>query len=41
MILGEARPEKYVIRPEDCYNMDEKGFLIGRIHKAGRELNKD
>jgi hypothetical protein len=32
---------EYVLRSEDCYNMDEEGFLIGRIHKAGREFNKD
>jgi len=32
---------EYDIRPEDCYNMDEKGFLIGRTHKAKRVFNKD
>ena len=27
-----SKIREYEIRPEDCYNMDEKGFLIGRIH---------
>jgi hypothetical protein len=32
---------EYDIRPEDYYNMDKKGFLIGRTHKAKRVFNKD
>jgi transposase-like protein len=36
-----SKMREYDIRPEDCYSMDEKGFLIGRTHKAKRVFNKD
>jgi hypothetical protein len=36
-----SKMREYDIRAEDCYNMDEKGFLIGRTHKAKRVFNKD
>lgn len=36
-----SKMQEYDIRPEDCYNMDEKGFLMGRTHKAKRVFNKD
>ncbi|KAF2421075.1 hypothetical protein EJ08DRAFT_683157 [Tothia fuscella] len=31
---------KYRILPENIYNMDEKGFLIGLLQKAKRVFNK-
>ena len=33
--------EEYQILPENTYNMDEKGFLLGRITKAKRVFPKD
>jgi len=36
-----SKIREYDIRAEDCYNMDEKGFLVGRTHKAKRVFNKD
>jgi hypothetical protein len=33
--------QEYDIRPKDYYNIDEKGFLIGRTYKAKRVFNKD
>ena len=32
--------EEYDILPENTYNMDEKGFLLGRITKAKRVFPK-
>ena len=32
--------DEYQILPENTYNMDEKGFLIGRITKARRVFSK-
>lgn len=32
---------EYDIRVEDYYNIDKKGFLISRTHKAKRVFNKD
>jgi hypothetical protein len=32
--------EEYGILPENTYNMDEKGFLLGRITKAKRIFPK-
>jgi hypothetical protein len=28
--------EQYNIQPQNCYNMDEKGFLIGHLQKVRR-----
>ena len=39
-IVGK-KMEEYRILPENTYNMDEKGFLIGRITKARRVFQKD
>lgn len=36
-----AKMEEYQILPENTYNMDEKGFLLGRITKAKRVFPKD
>jgi hypothetical protein len=36
-----ARIKKYDILPENMYNMDEKGFLIGRLQKTQRVFTKD
>ena len=33
--------DEYQILPENTYNMDEKGFLLGRITKAKRVFLKD
>jgi hypothetical protein len=33
--------EEYYILPENTYNMDGKGFLLGRITKAKRVFLKD
>ena len=38
-IIGEKMDE-YQVLPENTYNMDEKGFLIGRITKAKRVFPK-
>jgi hypothetical protein len=35
------RIKKYDVLPENIYNMDEKGFLIGRLHKTQRVFTKD
>ena len=32
--------DQYNIQPHNCYNMDEKGFLIGRLQKAKRVFPK-
>jgi hypothetical protein len=32
---------EYDIWPEDCFDTDERGFLVGRTHKAKRVFNKD
>jgi hypothetical protein len=32
---------KYDILPENANNMDEKGFLIGRLQKTRRVFTKD
>jgi hypothetical protein len=39
--IVRRKMREYDIRPEGCYNMDEKGFLIGRTYKAKRVFNKD
>jgi len=39
-IIGE-KMEEYQILPENTYNMDEKGFLLGRTTKAKRVFPKD
>ena len=39
-IVG-TKMEEYSILPENTYNMDEKGFLLGRITKAKRVFPKD
>lgn len=36
-----ARIEEYDILPENTYNMDENGFLIGRLQKTQRVFTKD
>lgn len=36
-----ARIKEYDILPENMYNMDEKGFLIGRLQKTQRVFTKD
>jgi hypothetical protein len=36
-----SKMQEYDIRPKDCYNMNEKGFLLGRTYKAKRVFNKD
>jgi len=36
-----ARIKKYDNLPENMYNMDEKGFLIGRLQKTQRVFTKD
>jgi hypothetical protein len=38
-IIGD-KIEEYGILPENTYNMDEKGFLLGRIIKARRIFQK-
>jgi len=38
-IVGK-KMEEYDILPENTYNMDEKGFLLGRITKAKRVFPK-
>jgi hypothetical protein len=32
--LETSKTNALKMQPEDCYNMDEKGLLIGRTHKA-------
>jgi hypothetical protein len=32
--------EQYNIQPQNCYNMDEKGFLIGHLQKVRRIFSK-
>ena len=32
--------DQYNIQPHNCYNMDEKGFLIGHLQKARRIFSK-
>jgi hypothetical protein len=32
--------DKYNIQPHNCYNMDEKGFLIGHLQKVKRIFPK-
>jgi hypothetical protein len=32
--------DQYAIQPQNCYNMDEKGFLIGHLQKAKRIFPK-
>jgi hypothetical protein len=32
--------EQYSIQPQNCYNMDEKGFLIGHLQKVRRIFPK-
>lgn len=39
-VVGD-KMEEYSILPENTYNMDEKGFLLGRITKAKRVFPKD
>lgn len=39
-IVGKKICE-YNIQPENTYNMDEKGFLLGNINKAKRIFSKD
>lgn len=39
-IIGKKMDE-YQILPENTYNMDEKGFLLGRITKSKRVFPKD
>jgi hypothetical protein len=39
-VVGK-KMEEYNILPENTYNMDEKGFLLGRISKAKRVFLKD
>jgi hypothetical protein len=39
-VVGK-KVEEYNILPENTYNMDEKGFLLGRITKAKRVFPKD
>lgn len=36
-----ARIKEYDILPENMYNMDEKGFLIGKLQKTQRVFTKD
>ena len=36
-----AKIEQYGILPQNTYNMDEKGFLIGILQKVKRVFNKD
>ena len=31
---------QYRIEPQNTYNMDEKGFLLGKLHKTKRVVNK-
>jgi hypothetical protein len=39
-VVGK-KVEEYNILPKNTYNMDEKGFLLGRITKAKRVFPKD
>jgi len=32
--------DHYSIQPQNCYNMDEKGFLIGQHQKVSRIFPK-
>jgi hypothetical protein len=32
--------EQYSIQPQNCYTMDEKGFLIGHLQKVRRIFPK-
>jgi hypothetical protein len=36
----KEKMNQYSIQPHNCYNMDEKGFLIGRLHKVRRLFPK-
>jgi hypothetical protein len=36
-----AKIEQYGVLPQNTYNMDEKGFLIGILQKVKRIFNKD
>lgn len=38
--LLARKKEKFELRPEDTYNMDEKGFLIGVLSKGKRIFSK-
>jgi hypothetical protein len=40
LVVGK-KVEEYNILPENTYNMDEKGFLLGKITKAKRVFPKD
>jgi hypothetical protein len=39
--IAGAKIEEYGILPENTYDMDEKGFLLGRTTKAKRIFPKD
>jgi hypothetical protein len=39
--LLSRKLQEYELRPEDIYNMDEKGFLIGMLAKGLRTFSKD
>jgi len=38
--LLHQKTKEYKIKPEDIYNMDEKGFLIGITGRLKRVFNK-
>jgi hypothetical protein len=37
----KQKMEEYDVRPQDAYNMDEKGFLIGILSKCKRIFSKE
>jgi hypothetical protein len=38
--IPRQKMEQYSIQPRNCYNMDEKGFLIGHLQKVRRIFPK-
>ena len=39
--LLQLKMTQYDVQPENVYNMDEKGFLMGQLQKARRVISKD
>ena len=38
--LVKSKMEQYAVEPQNVYNMDEKGFMIGMVTKSKRIFNK-
>jgi hypothetical protein len=40
LCIARQKMDQYSIQPQNCYNMDEKGFLIGHLQKVKRVFPK-